>query len=113
MGMWKDQGPLSGPSVCGILLFVMTHITDKSDRKERNNEKMVFDLSFPLFAILAAYLILGAILSVAGGMLLGALLNRLRDLRISIQPDLTSHQVAVPSRNRGHQSTGRTLTLDT
>jgi hypothetical protein len=44
---------------------------------------MVFDLYFPLFAILTAYLIVGAITSVAAGILLGALLDRLEDLRSS------------------------------
>ena len=51
---------------------------------------MVFDLYFPLFAILAAYLIVGAITSVAAAILLAPLLDRLDDLGRSIRVMMTS-----------------------
>ena len=46
---------------------------------------MVFDLYFPLFAILTGYLIVGAIASVAAGMFLGPLLDRIEDAWRSIR----------------------------
>jgi hypothetical protein len=55
---------------------------------------MVFDLYFPLLAILTAYVIVGAIASVAAGILLGKLLDRLEGLRNSIRRKKTS-QVAM------------------
>ena len=51
---------------------------------------MVFDLYLPLFAILAAYLIVGAVASVAAGMLLVSLLDRLEGLRNSMRTGGTS-----------------------
>ena len=56
---------------------------------------MVLDLYFPLFAILAAYLIVGAVASVAAGVLLGPLLNRLGGLRSSIRAKRTSQVVVA------------------
>ena len=54
---------------------------------------MVLDLYFPLFAILTACLIVGAAASVAAGMFLGALLDRLGGLRNSIRAKSTSRVV--------------------
>ena len=46
---------------------------------------MVLDLHLPLFAILTAYLIVGAIASAAAGMLLGTVLDRIEIARSSIR----------------------------
>ena len=54
---------------------------------------MVFDLYLPLFAILTTYLIVGAIASLAAGILLGALLDRLEGLRSSMRAKSTSRVV--------------------
>jgi hypothetical protein len=56
---------------------------------------MVLDLHFPLFAILTAYLIVGAIASVAAGMLLGPVLDRLDGFRSSIRAKRASRVVVV------------------
>jgi len=56
---------------------------------------MVLDLHFPLFAILTAYLIVGAVASVAAGMLLGPVLDRLGGLRSSMRARRTSRVIAV------------------
>jgi hypothetical protein len=51
---------------------------------------MVFDLYLPLLAILAVYLLVGAIISVAAGILFGALLDRLHHLWASKRAKRTS-----------------------
>jgi len=56
---------------------------------------MVLDLHFPLFAILTCYLIVGAIASVAAGMLLGPVLDRIENARSSIRTKRALRVVAV------------------
>ena len=56
---------------------------------------MVFDLYFPLFAILTAYLMVGAIGSVAAGMLLGPVLDRIDNARSFIRAKRVSRVAVV------------------
>ncbi len=67
---------------------------------------MVFDLHFPLFAILTAYLIVGAIASVAAGMFFGVLLDRIEVARSSVRAKRASREgvcvgVVSPSNVQG------------
>jgi hypothetical protein len=54
---------------------------------------MVLDLYFPLFAILTAYLIAGAVACVAASILLGTVLDRIQGFRDSIRAERASRVV--------------------